>query len=127
MFEPRRPAGTARLPSVSDGEARMTWRELIVQASQLANRVREGGRVDKIEGAIFARRVIRPNPFPLRQPSAQNAAEAFLVVARGFVASGWSESLAGFLAAGAACLDAMLTADGHARAAHSRRILGEED
>lgn len=128
MVDARFGPGRPRPPMLGDAEARQAWRDLIDRAVAVANAVRGGVAIHRDERAIFAGLVIRPRaPFPLRHASAQNAAEAFLVLARGFVASGFPAETAAFLASGATCLDAMLVADGHARAAAGRRLLGEED
>jgi len=123
---------------------RAAWRGLLAQAAEAAQVVLEGGPRDRFATAQLARAVIEISPgldtrpsrhgpvrrgvaFPLKHVSAQNAAEAFLVLARGFVAAGWPAATARSLAALAADLDAMLTAAAHAEAAQSRRVAGGDD
>lgn len=109
-------------------ESRRAWLDLTALLGAIANRVREGAVISKVDGAPAARLVITfKADFPLDWVSAAEAAKAFLVLARGFVAAGYPVATAGFVAAGAECLERMLLDDSHAAAAESRRRMGDSD
>lgn len=107
---------------------RRAWLLLLGKLREISTAVLTEQPVDRLEAASVAGLVIQMKaPFPLRYPSAGNAAEALLTLARGFVAAGWPRAMAGFVAAGVDCLDAMLVEDGHRLAQASRRMIGERD
>lgn len=117
---------------VPQREARQAWLILLRQACLHGEWAARGIGVERFTEQSFANLVITTGRvrFPLPHVSAQSAAEAFLVVARGFVAAAVPENrqaLADFMAAGARCLEQLLVLDGHAQASASRRRLGEED
>lgn len=124
-----RPSRRVEAP-LSEAECRKAWADLVAQAAAVAAVVEAGRPVELIEASTFAGRLIRLKAgFPLRWPSAQAAAEAFLIVARAFVAGGAKggghpPALAGFLAAGAACLADLLEGETRARFARSCAAVG---
>jgi len=106
---------------------RAAWAAVLGDARALCGVVAAGGAADRDSRALFAGAVIRLKaPFPVRHASAETAAAAFLGLARGFVAAGFPAALAGFLAAGAQCLEAMIEAETRAAFAHSCRAAGED-
>lgn len=110
-----------------DADARRAWLLLLAKARDVAAQA-AAGRIDRNDGAAFAGLLVRLNrAFPLGYASATAASAVFLQLARAFLECGWPASIAGFVAAGAECLEAMLIEDGHRHAAIARRQAGEAD
>jgi hypothetical protein len=117
-----------RQTGMSEATARAAWALLLGRAQAAAARALAGAAYSRITAAEFDGLLKRdPPPFPARSVSAANAAEAFLVLARGFAASFHPASTAPFLAAGAECLLALLDDEARAVAARTRVMLGERD
>lgn len=117
-------------PPVRD--ARRVWLELIDQAQRQAGQVERGEAIERFAAAAFARVVIqaRRAAFPAPHASAQDAAKAMLTVAQAFAVAARPEDrrrLARFVAAGARCLDAILTDHGHAQTQAWRRNFPDEE
>jgi hypothetical protein len=117
-----------RPSGMGEAAARAAWGLLLGRARTAAARALAGGAYSRIEAAEFDGLLKRdPPPFPARSISAANAAEAFMVLARGFAASLHPASTAPFLAAGAACLSRLLDEEAWAAAARTRAMQGERE
>lgn len=117
-----------RQTGMAEASARAAWALLLGRAQAAAGRSLRGEPYGRITAAEFDGLLKRdPPPFPARSISAANAAEAFLVLARGFAAAHHPAATAPFLAAGAACLLALLDDEARAVAARTRVMLGERD
>lgn len=113
--------------SFTDGEARRIWLTTLAKAREICAAAVAGRPVDRLDALGFGGMVRTAPDFPLRAPSSQTAAAAFALLARSMVDAGQPAAIAGFVAAGAECLEKLLTADAHAQAAISRRMAGEVD
>ncbi|MFZ5719222.1 MAG: hypothetical protein ACOY5Y_07110 [Pseudomonadota bacterium] len=122
-YRPHRPA-----PPPSPAEARRLWGEALAWARAAADAAARGEVMTATERALLAGSIVRLKgcEFPLRFASATAAAAAFGALARTFVEAGHPPALAGFLAAGAECLAAMLEADKRAAFDRSCRVVGED-
>ncbi len=108
-------------------DARKAWLLLLGDALRLGERVSGGGAVDRFEGPLFAGQVVRLKAkFPPPHVTAQAAAAAFLLLAKGFVESGFTPALAGFLAAGARTLTEMIDAETRAAFQRSCAAVGDD-
>lgn len=111
--------------SASSGE-RKAWTELLAEAAVIASVVGGGGKMNRDDLARWGGACWRLKAaFPIPTANAQTCAKAFLLIARGFVPAGCPVASAAFLAAGAACLTAMLEAETRAAFQRSCRATGE--
>lgn len=117
-----------RQSGMSEASARAAWALLLARARAAAGRSLRGEPYSRITAAEFDGLLKRdPPPFPARAISAANAAEAFVVLARGFAASLHPAATAPFLAAGAECLSRLLDEQAWAAAARTRAMQGERE
>lgn len=116
----------SRAAAAHETDGRKAWLPLLADARAVAAVVGGGGVWGKLQAAPFAHRVITLRaPFPVRQVSARSLAEAFLIVARAFVANGHPPALARSLGALADDLGALIEAETRAAFAQSCRVTGE--
>ena len=97
-------------PRLGKHEVRAAWRRVIALAAVQAKATIDGTPVGRDAAAVFTREVIDVSrlDFPLEHVSARNAGEAFITVARGFVAAARPQDrlpLARFMGAGAEALE----------------------
>lgn len=133
---PKRPGYAARRatsaalssdPALREVEARRVWGLLLSEARVLAGMAAEG-LVERRAGDVLANLVSRPRPpFPQKHVSAQAGAEAFLILARAFVAGGFTPTLATFLREGAETLARLLDAETRAAFERSCAAAGRDD
>ncbi|MDP3853640.1 hypothetical protein [Phenylobacterium sp.] len=119
-------------PVLRGMEARNAWREFAYQARIHGEWVGRGAVIEKFAAAGFVRLVSQTAkiPFPLEHVSAQAASRAFLTVAQAFITAVRDEdrdALAAFMAAGAICVDKILTDHAHAAAKVWRDRLPGDD
>lgn len=135
-------AFAARRPPKEPRQIRADWFACVAGVAELA-RAAEGegdvpaGATARLGFGVALTRLrvtlrdLEPGNFPLPAASARSMATAWLKLARDFVDPAWSPqartACAGFLAAGCACLDRLLTDLRTEEARATRQILGERD
>lgn len=130
----------ARTPARSPQQLRADWVSAILLAKGLsATAEQQLGPADgrdpdfgqNLTRLVITARALEPANFPVQAESARSMAAAFLKLARDFCHPGWSPpartACAGFLNAGAQCLDALITNLRTEEARGWRGQLGERD
>lgn len=111
-------------------QRRHAWRRLAEAARALARRAIDTDGRETVEADDFAHQLARVGKtrFDVAGDSAQGAATSFLILANATLRAGYDRRraiLAPVLLAAAVAIDELLTEQGHAEAAHSRRAAGE--
>lgn len=107
---------------------RQAWRKMATSARALAQRAIDTDGRETVEADDLAHLVARKQAFDVAGDSAQGAATSFLILASAVLRAGEDRRraiLAPVLLAAAVAIDELLTEQGHAEAAHSRRVAGE--
>jgi hypothetical protein len=119
-----------RAPALDQASRRQAWRRLAEAARALAQRAIDTDGRETVEARDLAHLIagVGKQRFDVEGDSAQGAATSFIVLANAMLRAGYERRraiLAPVLLAAATAIDALLTEQGHAEAAHSRRVSGE--
>jgi AICAR transformylase/IMP cyclohydrolase PurH len=120
-----------RHPAVSERDARRAWTSLLELATAHGDLAAQDNPVDRDTAAHLVAQIVRIRhvPFPLAHASARGAAEGFLASASAFATAVRPEdkaALGAFIAAGARCLDNLLTNEATRQAECWKRSMPSE-